>query len=64
MRATKEIQAKIDELEGRIVVKEKMIEEDKATINCLNHDLIYEEIRKLMAMKLSLNWALGNANNL
>ena len=53
MRTVENIQAKIDELEGRIVEKEKYIEEDKASWNCLNHDLIYVEIRKIMGMKLT-----------
>ena len=61
MRTAKEIWAKIDELESRIVAKEKSIAEDKATINCMNHELIYAEIRQLMAQKLSLSWTLGNA---
>jgi hypothetical protein len=64
VRPSTEIKDKIAELEARCVEKEKKIADDKAQWNVLNHEKIYEEIRLLMAQKLTLSWVLKEINYL
>ena len=63
LRSKKDIKLKIAELEERCKVHEKTIAKDKAEWNVLNHEIIYEKIRVLMAQILSLQWAIGEENN-
>jgi hypothetical protein len=62
LKSVETIQAKINEFELIIKKKEKIIADDKKDWNCLNHEVIYAEIRILLAKKLSLYWAIGETN--